>query len=86
MVWRRARGEPVDPLIVILCAGLVTEMILPWIVIWLSDIFVFDIPIWSEWLAFGLPPVLSLLAVLILWVKRTWSGAVPVRVAGRHER
>ena len=74
--------EKTDPIIVIFCAGLIAEFILPWAAIWLSDIFFFDIPVWSLWLLFGSPPALSLLAMLIhwaLWTRpkhpfRAWVG------------
>lgn len=72
-VTRRARSGPIDPLIVILLAGLAAEMILPWAVLWLSDVFFFDIPTWSQWLVFGFPPVLTVLVVLMQWALRTRS-------------
>jgi hypothetical protein len=59
--------EPIDPAIVILGIGLVAEIALPWAVIWLSDIFFFDIPAWSRWVVFGAPAALSVLATLIYW-------------------
>jgi acyl carrier protein len=58
-----SRGRPI---IVIFCTGLMAEFILPWVAIWLSNIFFFDIPTWSLWLLFGGPPAISLLAMLIL--------------------
>lgn len=61
----QARREQTDLIIILLCIGLVAEAVLPWMAISLSDMFVFDIPVWSRWLVFGAPPVLSLLAVLI---------------------
>jgi hypothetical protein len=71
------------PIIVIFCVGLMAEFILPWAVIWLSDMFFFDIPGWLLWLLFGGPPALSLLAMLIHWALRTWSKQ-PLRTRG-HE-
>jgi hypothetical protein len=59
--------ERISPIIVIFCTGLMAEFILPWAVIWLSNVFFFDIPGWSPWLLFGGPPALSLLAMLIHW-------------------
>jgi hypothetical protein len=50
-----SRAKP-SPIIVIFCVGLMAEFILPWAVIWLSDMFFFDIPGWSLWLLFGAPP------------------------------
>lgn len=60
----RARRRPANPTLVILGIGLVAELVVPWAVIWLSDMFVFDIPDWSRWLVFGSPLALSLVAVL----------------------
>jgi hypothetical protein len=68
----RARHSPI---LVIFCVGLIAEFILPWAVIWLSDMFFFDIPGWSLWLLFGAPPVLSLLAILIHWGLTDLVGA-----------
>ena len=75
--------ERIKSIIVIFCTGLVAEFILPWAVIWLSDMLFFDIPGWSLWLLFGGPPALSLLAMLIHWALRTWSKQ-PLRAWG-HE-
>jgi hypothetical protein len=49
---------------VILGAGMVAEFILPWALIGLSDLFLFDTPAWSTWAVFGTPPVITLVAVL----------------------
>ena len=75
--------ERTSPIIVIFFVGLMAEFILPWAVIWLSDMLFFDIPGWSLWLLFGGPPALSLLAMLIHWALRTWSKQ-PLRAWG-HE-
>jgi hypothetical protein len=80
----QAPGGAANPIIVTLLAGLAAEVVSPWAVIWLSDALVFDIPPWSLWLVFGVPAVLTLFAVLIQWVLRTWSrqaarAAVPAR-------
>jgi membrane protein implicated in regulation of membrane protease activity len=75
--------ERTSPIIVIFCIGLMAEFILPWAVIWLSDMFFFDIPGWSLWLLFGGSPALSLLAMLIHWALRKWSKT-PLRARG-HE-
>jgi hypothetical protein len=69
----REAQEPTDPVTVILFTGLVAEVILPWAVIWLSDMFFFDVPAWSQWVIFGGPAVLSLLPMLVYWDLRTWS-------------
>ena len=60
-----------SPIIVICCTGLMAEFILPWAIIWLSDMFFLDIPGWSLWLLFGGPPALTLAAVLIHLALRT---------------
>jgi hypothetical protein len=77
-VVHRPGREPIDPVVVILCIGLAAELILPWAVIWLSDVFVFDIPAWLPWLVFGVPAALSLLAVLVYLTSRKRSQQ-PVR-------
>jgi hypothetical protein len=70
-VTYRPRSGAIDPVIVILLTGLAAEMILPWVVLWLSDVFFFDIPAWSQWLVFGFSPALTVLAVLTHWALRT---------------
>ena len=83
----RAAQEATDLVVVILFTGLVAEVILPWAVIWLSDMFFFDVPAWSQWVIFGGPAALSLLATLILWDGRTGSQPpVRARVAARRGR
>jgi hypothetical protein len=72
-VWYRAAPEPIDPTTVILFTGLVAEVIVPWAVIWLSDLFFFDVPAWSQSIIFGGPPALGLLAMLIHLDLRRWS-------------
>jgi hypothetical protein len=67
--------DSTNPFFVVFCIGLMAEFMLPWAVIWLSNIFFFDIPAWSLWLLFGGPPALSLLAMLIHWALRTWSSS-----------
>ena len=61
----RARRGPAGAVMLILLAGLALEAILPWVVLWLSDVFFFDTPAWSRWLVFGVPPALSVLVVLL---------------------
>ena len=58
---------------VVVCTGLMAQLILPWAAIWLSDIFFFDIPPWLLWLLIGGPLAFSLLAILIHWALRRWS-------------
>jgi hypothetical protein len=60
-------GDLANPIVVILCVGLVAEIILPWAAIWLSDALFFDIPAWSLWLLFGVSPAFSLVAILMHW-------------------
>jgi hypothetical protein len=75
--------ERTSPIIVIFCIGLIAEFLLPWAVVWLSDMFFFDIPGWALWLLFGGPPALSLPATLIHWALWT-SSKQPPRAWG-HE-
>jgi hypothetical protein len=84
-VTYRARGRPIDPVIVILLAGLAAEIILPWAVLWLSDVFFFDIPAWSQWLVFGFPPALTVLAMLMQWALRTRSTQASRARVSRHQ-
>jgi hypothetical protein len=56
---------PVSPLALIFFIGLFAESLLPWVMIWLSDTFSFDLPPWSRWPLFAGPPVLCLLGMLI---------------------
>ena len=76
-----------DPITVIVATGLAAGVIVPWAVIWVSDLLFFDAPAWSQWVIFGGPAALSLLATLILWDGRTWSQPpVRARVAARRGR
>jgi hypothetical protein len=76
--------ELTGPIIAIFCIGLMVESILPWSLIWLSDVFFFDVPGWSLWLLFGGPPTLSLLAILIHWVLRR-SASPASRAPPTHD-
>jgi hypothetical protein len=69
----RAAQESSDALTVIVATGLAAAAIVPWAVIWVSDLFFFDVPAWSQWVIFGGPVALSLLAALIRWDVRAWS-------------
>ena len=71
-----------DPIFAILLVGLAAEAVVPWAAIWLSDWLVFNIPVWSLWLVFGVPAALTCVAVLIHWVLR----ATARRHAGRVRR
>jgi hypothetical protein len=69
----RVRGGPAGVVILIFCVGLALEATLPWAMIWLSDLFVFDTPAWSRWLVFGAPVVLSVLALVLYQALGTGS-------------
>jgi hypothetical protein len=68
-----ARPQPINPIVVIGAIGLAAEVMLPWALIWLSDTFFFDVPSWSQWVVFGGPPALSLLAAFVYRASRAWS-------------
>jgi hypothetical protein len=86
-VARQSRRRSADPVPVILAAGLAAEMVLPWAVIWLSDVFMFDTPDWLRWAIFGAPPALGFLAALTYWVARARSRQpVPAWTAARQGR
>jgi uncharacterized membrane protein YdjX (TVP38/TMEM64 family) len=72
-VAQQAQRQPADPIPVILATGVAAELILPWTVIWLSNVFMFDTPDWLRWLVFVAPLALGLLATLPYWVVRGWS-------------
>ncbi len=63
-------GDGGNPVVLILSAGLIAEITLPWIAVWLSDTFFLDVPPWALWALFGVPPVLTLLAMLVHWAAR----------------
>ena len=85
--WYQTAQESTDPITVIVATGLAVGVIVPWAVIWVSDLLFFDVPAWSQWVIFGGPAALSLLATLILWDMRTWSQPpVRARVAARRGR
>jgi hypothetical protein len=86
-VRHQTAQERTDSITVILSMGLAAAAILPWAVIWVSDLLFFDVPAWSQWVIFGGPAALSLLATLILWELRTWAQPpVRARVAARRGR
>ena len=83
----RARGEPAGVAALILCVGLALEAILPWAMIWLSDVFVFNTPAWSRWLVFGAPPVLSILALVLYQALGAGSRQLrPASITTRQRR
>jgi hypothetical protein len=45
--------------------GLAGEVIVPWSVIWLSDVLLFDVPTWALWPLFAGPAALAALTLLI---------------------
>jgi hypothetical protein len=71
--WQAPGDERISPVILILSTGLFGGFVLPWLVLWLSDLFLFDVPGWSQWLAFVGPPAIGLLLVLIRWAARALS-------------
>lgn len=73
--------DELSPTITILAAGLIVEVALPWTVMWLSDIFYFDIPACFLWFLFGGPPLVSFSAALAYCIVRT--RAVRTSRAGR---
>jgi hypothetical protein len=82
----RGRSGPAAAVVLIFCVGLALEVALPWAVIWLSDVFLFDIPAWSRWLVFAAPMALSVLALLVYEVLGTRSRqlrAAPIIVTQR---
>ena len=70
----------------ILSATAFLEVILPWIVIWLSNAFLFDIPTWLVWPLLFVPPTLGLLTI---FVRFAWVACVthlPRSVAAKSKR
>jgi hypothetical protein len=63
--------DELSPTITILATGLILEVAVPWTVMWLSDVFCFDVPGWSLWLLFGGPPAASFAAAVARCVVRT---------------
>jgi len=80
---RASRLEKPDLTVPILFFGVAAELIVPWLVIWLSDLLVFDVPMWATWLAFGGPLALGLLVLAIYRVFRAWP-AQPAFARARH--
>ena len=60
-----------DLTLVILFFGVAAELLVPWTVIWLSDLFVFDVPVWAAWAIFGGPLALGLLVLVVYRALRT---------------
>jgi hypothetical protein len=81
-------GRPVSVTTLILFFGMAGELVIPWLVIWLSDAFVFDVPEWLTWLSFAGPLAIGLFAILVYWTIRA-SRVVPAHALshahqGRH--
>jgi hypothetical protein len=84
---RELRQRPMSLVALILFFGVAGEVIVPWLVIWLSDVFVFDIPAWATWAMFGGPLVVGLLAAMVYWklrVRRRQSSRVLAGAAHGH--
>jgi hypothetical protein len=79
-VTSHARREPFRPLLFVLSVGVLAEVAVPWLVIWLSDTLLFDTPAWMLWLVFGAPAGLTLMAVLAYFAVETWRRNRPVTV------
>ena len=80
----RAVGGSASVVMLILCAGVALGAVLPWAMIWLSDVFVFDTPAWLRWLVFGAPPALSLLGLVLYQAlgaasRQLWPASVTTR-------
>ncbi len=81
-----ARRGWADAVMLTLCASLMLEAILPWVVLWLSDVFFFDTPDWSRWLVFSVPPALGVLALLLYRVLGAGGGQLFHTIAPlRHQ-
>jgi apolipoprotein N-acyltransferase len=86
---RPIRGEkrerPVSATALILFFGVAGELIIPWLVIWLSDAFVFDVPAWLTWLSFAGPLAIGLLAILVYWTIRASRVAPAHALSHAHQ-
>lgn len=81
------RSGSARAVILVFCVGLALEATLPWVMIWLSDLFVFDTPDWSRWLVFGAPAVLSVLALVVYKALGARSGQLcPASMTTRQSR
>ena len=69
-MWRFDEREA-HPLMTIMLAGVVAGILVPWLVIWLSDELLFDVPHWSYALLSVGPPAIS---VLIAAIYRAWRA------------
>jgi hypothetical protein len=69
-VQHQARIQPPGPEIAIVGIGMAAEAILPWVLILISDIFLFDVPAWSLWVVFGGPLAFTLVALIVYRASR----------------
>lgn len=69
-IQHQAGIQQPGPEIAIVGIGMAAEMILPWILIWISDVFLFDVPAWSQWLVFGGPVAFTVLALIVYRASR----------------
>ena len=60
----------------ILALGIAGEVIVPWAVIELSDLVLFNVPFWALWPIFAGPLTLALATALVVWLVRT-RGTAP---------
>jgi hypothetical protein len=72
---RGEQGErPISVTTLILFLGVAGELVIPWVVIWLSNVFLFDVPPWLTWLSFGGPLGIGLFAMLAYWTLGAWGS------------
>ena len=69
------------PILAILLAALVAEIILPWLLIGISNLYLFDIPAWALWLIFAGPPAAASLAIGTAVIVASWVCTRPARIA-----
>jgi hypothetical protein len=65
-----------ETLAIILALGIAGEVIVPWAVIELSDLVLFNVPFWALWPIFAGPLTLALATALVVWLVRT-RGTAP---------
>ncbi len=65
----------------ILAVAVTAEVVLPWVLIEISNLFVFDIPSWSLWAIYAGPPLVAAVAVVVEMVLARWLGGRPAQVA-----
>ncbi len=65
----------------ILAVAVTAEVVLPWVLIEISNLFVFDIPDWSLWAIYVGPPLVAAFVVGVEMVLARWFGAGPAHLA-----